>query len=317
MKAGWKAGAFPACSAWRTTRPCSAELAQWHVSHGHSANPRSCQNTALLVQNGWSCGRDQDLCSLCTQESPSCESCPLVNIQATRPLELVCMNFLSLEPEPHKRHSCINWPLHQVRSSSSHSFSQKAKTAAKYLWDNFIVHYGIPKSLHTDQGPDFESCLINELCEVSGIQKVWTTLYHPQGNPIGKFNQTFVNMLGTLENKHKTKWRECVKPLVHAYNCTHNEVTGLTLYELMFRCLPWLSVDLAIVLPLRDQPKFHTQYGKISSLGWKSATNLFSRMLWKHQNEIKFSLIKRWLPQIWMWGTGCWSGMYVYMANTS
>lgn len=69
------------------------------------------------------------------------------------------------------------------------------------------MYYGVPERLHTDQGPDFESHLIKELCEVSGIQKVWTTPYHPRGNPIEGFNRTLLNMLGTLENKQKSKWR--------------------------------------------------------------------------------------------------------------
>ncbi|XP_051814578.1 uncharacterized protein LOC127537021 [Acanthochromis polyacanthus] len=127
--------------------------------------------------------------------------------------------------------------------------------------DNFIIYYGIPERLHTDQGPDFESKLIHELCTVVGIQKCRTTPYHPRGNPVERFNRTLLNMLGTLETKQKSKWREFVKPLVHAYNCTRNEVTGFTPYELMFGRSPRLPVDLAFGLPVHKkkyQP--HTQY---------------------------------------------------------
>lgn len=68
-------------------------------------------------------------------------------------------------------------------------------------------------------------------------------------------------MLGTLENKQKSHWKDFVKPLVHAYNCTWNEVTGFTPYELMFGRKPWLPFDLAYALPLReDQQKSHSQY---------------------------------------------------------
>lgn len=61
-----------------------------------------------------------------------------------------------------------------------------------------------------------------------------TTPYHPWGNPVERFNRTFLGMLGTLENKQKSHWKGFVKPLVHAYNCTHNEVIGFTPYKLMF-----------------------------------------------------------------------------------
>lgn len=39
---------------------------------------------------------------------------------------------------------------------------------------------------------------------------------------------------------------------MHAYNCTKNEVTGYTPYELMFGRSPRLPVDLAFGLPVRD-----------------------------------------------------------------
>lgn len=47
--------------------------------------------------------------------------------------------------------------------------NQKARTVAKCLWENFMVYYGIPEKLRSNQGPDFESCTIKELCQLAGI----------------------------------------------------------------------------------------------------------------------------------------------------
>lgn len=140
------------------------------------------------------------------------------------------------------------------------TLNQKVRTVAKTLWDHFFIHYGIPEKLHSDQGPDFESRTIKELCELIGTQKVRTTPYHPRGNPVERFNRTLLNMLGTLENQKKSHWREYVKPLVHAYNCTKNETTGFNPYELMFGRQPRLPVDLAFGLPVNHQPGSHSQY---------------------------------------------------------
>ncbi|MGL4645552.1 MAG: hypothetical protein ACRCVL_00305, partial [Cetobacterium sp.] len=72
-----------------------------------------------------------------------------------------------------------------------------------------------------------------------------------------RFNRTLLQMLGTLSTKEKSHWKDIVKPLVHAYNCTRNDVTGFSPYELMFGRQPRLPVDLAFGLPVNSQPESH------------------------------------------------------------
>ena len=49
--------------------------------------------------------------------------------------------------------------------------------------------------------------------------------------------------------------------MVHAYNCTRNEVTGFSPYELIFGRQPRLPVDLAFNLPINDNvQRSHSQY---------------------------------------------------------
>ncbi|KAM4570191.1 uncharacterized protein PAE49_009394 [Odontesthes bonariensis] len=172
------------------------------------------------------------------------------------------MDYLSLEPDKSNTKDILVLTDHFTKYAVAiPTANQKAKTVAKCLWENFIVHYGIPERLHTDQGPDFESHLIKELCDIAGIEKTRTTPYHPRGNPVERFNRTLLSMLGTLEPEQKQRWKEYVKPLVHAYNCTINEVTGYTPYELMFGRSPRLPVDLAFGLPVRELPSTsHSQY---------------------------------------------------------
>lgn len=190
------------------------------------------------------------------------KAAPLVNIQATRPLELVCMDFLSLEPDKsNTRDILVITDYFTKYAVAIPTANQKAKTVAKSLWEQFIVHYGFPERLHSDQGPDFESHTIKELCAIAGIQKVRTTPYHPRGNPVERFNRTLLSMLGTLEEKDKSCWREFVRPLVHAYNCTKHESTGFSPYELMFGRQPRLPLDLAFGLPTESNLQIsHSQY---------------------------------------------------------
>ena len=63
-------------------------------------------------------------------------------------------------------------------------------TIAEMLVKEYICRYGVPQHLHTDQGRNFESKLIKEVCELLGIKKTRTSPYHPQSDGIvERFNR--------------------------------------------------------------------------------------------------------------------------------
>ena len=93
---------------------------------------------------------------------------------------------------------------------------------AQNLWDKFIVHYGLPEKILTDQRHNFESNLLKALYEIAQVKKMRTSGYHPQTNGQCKhFSVTLISMLGTwVPEKPKSTWREQVPTLVYGYNCT-------------------------------------------------------------------------------------------------
>ncbi|XP_030847917.1 uncharacterized protein LOC115926774 [Strongylocentrotus purpuratus] len=190
-------------------------------------------------------------------------SAPLVSIKTTSPLELVCMDFLSLEPDRSNKKSILVVTDHYTRYAQAFpTKDQTAKTVAKVLWENFFVHYGLPQRLHSDQGRDFESKVIYELTRLLGVQKSRTTPYHPQGDPQPeRFNRTLLGMLGTLEEEKKQNWSKYVSALVHAYNCSKHDSTGFSPYLLMFGREARLPVDLRFgTSPDNHSGTDHVQY---------------------------------------------------------
>ena len=128
--------------------------------------------------------------------------------------------------------------------------NQTAKTTANALFNNYFVHYGYPLRLHSDQGANFTGKVISELCKMTGIERSVTTPYHPMGNGVTeRFNQTLLNLLGTLDPKEKPDWKSHVGPLVHAYNATKHDSTKHSPFLLMFGREPRLPIDLALGLP--------------------------------------------------------------------
>ncbi|XP_060557360.1 uncharacterized protein LOC132717812 [Ruditapes philippinarum] len=185
-------------------------------------------------------------CDRCLRRKTNTSSrAPLVNVHTTYPLELVCFDFLTLETSKGGFGNILVVTDHFTKFSMAiPTKNQTAKTTADAFYNNFIIHYGIPTRLHSDQGANFESDIIKELCILTNMKKSHTSVYHPQSNSgPERFNRTLLDMLGTLENSQKSDWKKYINSLVFAYNCTPHESTGIAPYELMFGRSPRLPID--------------------------------------------------------------------------
>ena len=185
-------------------------------------------------------------CSRCLRRKTPPQVAPLQPILVTQPLELVHMDYLSLEPSKGNIENVLVITDHFTRYALAYpSKTQTAQATARILWDNFICHYGFPERFISDQGRNFESDLIKELCKIAGVKKVHTTPYHPQGNgQCERFNSTLCNMLGTLSEEEKSDWKSHLGCMTHAYNCTKHASTTYSPYYLMFGRHPRLPIDI-------------------------------------------------------------------------
>ena len=185
-------------------------------------------------------------CSRCLRRKTPLQVAPLQPILVTQPLELVHMDYLSLEPSKGNIENVLVITDHFTRYALAYpSKTQTAQATARILWDNSICHYGFPEKFISDQGRNFESDLIKELCKIAGVKKVHTTPYHPQGNgQCERFNSTLCNMLGTLSEEEKSDWKSHLGCMTHAYNCTKHASTTYSPYYLMFGRHPRLPIDV-------------------------------------------------------------------------
>lgn len=100
---------------------------------------------------------------------------PLESIVTSRPLQLVCIDFWSAEDHNNKSVDVLMITDHFTRLAQAFRCRDKsAKQVARVLWDKYFCVFGFPERLHSDQGESFESQLISELLQVSGVQKSHT-----------------------------------------------------------------------------------------------------------------------------------------------
>ncbi|XP_048046522.1 uncharacterized protein LOC125268395 [Megalobrama amblycephala] len=109
-------------------------------------------------------------CGECvTRKTPCHRAAPLHHISSNGPMDLVCIDFLSMEPDSTGISNVLVVTDHFTRYAQAFpSRNQKAQTVAKILVDKYFLHYGLPARIHSDQGRDFESQLIKELLKMMG-----------------------------------------------------------------------------------------------------------------------------------------------------
>lgn len=103
---------------------------------------------------------------------------------AAGPLESISMDLLG--PLPKTLHGNQHVLVIKDRySKMTRAIPLKQTTAsivAQTFVDNWIMPYGIPATLLTDNGPQFVGTFFAAVCLILGVKQLTTTAYHPQTN---------------------------------------------------------------------------------------------------------------------------------------
>ena len=112
----------------------------------------------------------------CLQYEGGLSKAPLCPRVATAPLDLLHVNFTSIETtlEPNQLPRVANilvFQDHFMKHMLAYmTLDQTAKTIAKFLYGGYISIFGAPARLLSDRGASFTSNVIEELCKILGIK---------------------------------------------------------------------------------------------------------------------------------------------------
>ena len=208
----------------------------------------------------------KNVCQCLKQKKPNREQrAALVNIRSSEPFELVSVDYVHLDRCKGGYEYLLVLVDHFTRYVQAYPTRNKGgRTAADKIFNEYCLRFGFPKRLHHDQGKEFENHLFKRIHELSGVEASRTTPYHPQGDgQVERMNRTLINMLKTLPEKYKSNWKDHVHKLVFAYNCTRNDATMFSPFQLLFGRSPRLPIDLMFNLhPAADSISYDDYVGK-------------------------------------------------------
>ena len=122
------------------------------------------------------------------------------------------------------------------------AFPMRHKTSEEFLkgfYKHYICLFGIPHSLHTDQGMEFCSNMAKELYKSFGISHTHTSGYNPKSNgKVERVNQVIINLLRTAVHDEGKKWDAMLHHIVFHMNCSVHTTTKHTPFLLTFGRTP-------------------------------------------------------------------------------
>ena len=190
----------------------------------------------LYLQVGWT--QFHSTCAVCASHktpTPKPRS-PLQSVKAGFPMQSVAVDILGPLPESEAGNKYILVTGdHFTRWMEAYSIPNQATVATNELFCRF----SIPEQLHSDQGRQFESKIIAQVCKLLKIERMRTTPYHPQSDGvIERFNRTLL----TCTDQHPF---DCCM----AYNTSKQSTTGYSPFFLMFGREARLPIDVMYAPP--------------------------------------------------------------------
>jgi len=148
---------------------------------------------ALLKQNYWWPNLKRDMeeyvkgCAVCQANKINTHHqkphlYPITTDPEAQPFKVVTMDFITKLPPSQGYDSILTITDHDCTKAALFipcNETIMSKGVAKLYLQHVYLHYGIPKRMITDRGPQFISIFMRNLCQVLGIKQNISSAYHP------------------------------------------------------------------------------------------------------------------------------------------
>nr|MCH9869276.1 reverse transcriptase-like protein [Serratia marcescens] len=117
----------------------------------------------------------------------------------------------------------------------------------KFFYRQVICRFGLPCTLITDNGKQFDNTKFSNFCRTWGIDHRFTSVAHPQTNGLAEVtNRTILQGLKKKLEAAKGRWAEVLDDVLWAYRTTPREATGESPYFLTFGVEALVPVEVLL-----------------------------------------------------------------------
>jgi len=111
-------------------------------------------------------------------------------LYAGRPWQVVAVDLVGpMPPTPRGNSWILVLTNHFTRCTDTLSIPEASPpTVARVLDQHVFCYLALPEQIHSDQGAQFQSQLMSDLCRLWGINQSRTTFYYPQDNGVVERN---------------------------------------------------------------------------------------------------------------------------------
>ena len=177
---------------------------------------------------------------------------PMQIVHSGLPMERIATDILGELPETDEGNRYI-LVISDYFTKWTEAFAMpnmEAKTVARIIVEEVIVRFGVPYTIHSDQGRQYESKLFAEVCGLLEIEKTRTTPYHPKSDGmVERFNRTLETMLSNYVKENHRDWDRQLPYIMMAYRSAEHETTSFTPNMLMLGRETTMPLDLVYEMP--------------------------------------------------------------------
>ena len=188
-------------------------------------------------------------CSVCAgrKGKPNPRKAPLTQLPTGAPFDRIALDILDTHKPTSKGYRYV-LVISDYFTKYTDAFPLRrhtAKAVAHILLHRWIFYHTVPKTIHSDQGKEFESAVFRNLTTMLQAEKIRTAPYRPQSDgQVERMNRTILGMLSAFVSERGTDWDTYLPYVMMAYRTSVHASTGCTPQVMVYGREANLPIDL-------------------------------------------------------------------------